>query len=175
MADEQAPESETPSMSFEVWHTESGNLVHKAATLSSALQFVLAQGAAAAARFALIQFRSGESSIVYARGAALYAIALAESLPPPKHRVMIISEPLRGRDAESIAVDLLKRVFLDGQLQLISVEVLRQTEEGSDDWDNVLVSDQTGDLWMQAVERFRAERKAEREAGDTGATGKEPS
>lgn len=171
MSDNETPGSEAPRMYFEVWHDR--KLIYQAPTLSRALQFVLAQGEDAAAEMSLLETLSDGRSTLYAQGAALYAKARAESLPPPKHRVMIISEPLRGRDAESIAVDLLKRVFLDGQLQLISVEVLRQTQEGSDDWDNVLVSEQTGDLWMQAVERFRAERRAEREAGE--ASGKEPS
>jgi hypothetical protein len=147
------------SQRYRLWDTATGELIREFTRLADAFAFVLEDGEAAVAQMFLKQVGPGGRGDTIAEGPELWALAESQRDAPPRHRVMLISDPVRGRDAVSLAVDLLKRVFLQGRLHLISIEVLREIDDGNDDWENVFVGghEDSGELWMRAVERARAE------------------
>ncbi len=139
---------------------------------TEALKFLLTHSSDSVNRMCLMHRTDEGEWIEIAEGAALNNLARSERGVPPKHRVLIHSKPIRGRQPEDVVVDLLKRVLLQGHTELVTIEVLRQTEEGSDNWDNVLIAThEVDDLYLLALRSYRAGREAiERAAGDAPAT-----
>jgi len=143
---------------------------------TEALKFVLTQNPGWVNRMCLMQHTDEGEWIGLAEGAALSELARSERGVPPKHRLLIHSKPIRGQQPEDVVVDLLKRVLLQGELELVTIEVLRQTEEGSDNWDNVLIAThEVDDLYLLALRSYRAGQEAiERAAGDAPASQEAP-
>ena len=156
---------------YEIRLLEDNALVMGFRDRTEALKFVLTQSLGWVNRMCLMHRTDEGEWIEIAEGAALSELARSERGVPSKHRVLIHSTPIRGQQPEEVVVDLLKRVLFQGQLELITIEVLRQTEEGSDTWDNVLIAThEVDDLYLLALRSYKAGREAtERAAGAASA------
>ncbi len=160
---------------YEIRLLEDDALVMSFRNRTEALKFVLTHSPASINPMCLMHRTEEGEWIEIAQGAALNALARSERGAPPQHRVLIYSKPVRGREPENVVVDLIKRVLLQGHTELITIEVLRETEEGSDNWDNVLIATrEVGDLYLLALRSYRTDRATIELDEDDAASGKEP-